>query len=406
MRDSWFSEGDLNATLNDHGQKILDRIGAIDAQLVRFSTAAVVDELLEDARVVPLEFHWDQMRRTSPVEAAVEGYQFGDRFTMPGKRVSLVVPFSGDPMLFRVRANTYTLSGFPFDLEVSGGEMRLTVTARDLTAEVVNSELARFRTAVEQEASWSRSDIENWTTQFRITLTLKVDQRRVRLDELAALDQSLDIPLVASPKQARVEVPLKAKRLRAEPVTAAPANQDPRIADDNYREILAIVSNLGRAQERLPKTAAKFNEEELRDLILFTLNANFAGAAKGEAFSGNGKTDIFLEWDGNNAFIAECKIWRGQKQFSEAIDQLLSYTVWKDSKAALILFIRSSGATDIIAKAETALSDHPRRAIAKSASDTGLSHFMMKSTVDDAKLIDVAFIPFVVSIPEKGSVSQ
>lgn len=401
MRDSWFSSGDLNATLNNHGQTMLDKVDTIDPQLIRFSTPAVVDELLEDARVVPLEFHWDQMTRTSPVEAAVEEYQFGDRFAVPGKSVTLVVPFSGDPLLFQVRANSYTFSGFPFDLQVSDGVMRLTVTARELTADVVNSELSRFRTAVEQQAGWSRSDIDNWMTQFRITLTSKVDQRRVRLDELAALDESLDIPLVASSKQTRLEVPLRPKRLRAEPVTAAPAKQDPRIADDNYREILAIISNLGRAQERLPKTAAKFNEEELRDLILFTLNANFAGAAKGEAFSGNGKTDIFLEWDGNNAFIAECKVWHGQKQFSEAIAQLLSYTVWKDSKAALILFIRSSSATDIIAKAEAALSDHPRRAIAKSASDTGLSHFMMKSSVDDAKLIDVAFIPFVVSIPER-----
>ena len=404
MRDSWFSEGDLNATLNDHGQKILERIGTIDPQLIRFSTSGVVDELLEDARVVPLEFHWDQMTRTSPVESEVEGYQFGDRFAAPGKSVTLIVPFSGDPLLFKVRSNSYTLSGFPFDLQISGGSMRLTVTARELTADVVNSELARFRNSIEQEAGWSRSDIENWTTQFRVMLTSKVNQRRVRLDELAALDESLDIPLVVSSKQARVEVPLRPKRLRAEPVTAVSAKQDPRIADENHREILAIISNLGRAHERLPKTAAKFNEEELRDLILFTLNANFAGAAKGEAFSGNGKTDIFLEWDGNNAFIAECKIWHGQKQFSEALDQLLSYTVWKDSKAALILFIRSGGATQIIAKAEATLSEHPRRAIAKSASDTGLSHYMMKSSVDDAKLIDVAFIPFVVAIPEKTSV--
>jgi len=401
MANSWFSEGDLRETLTEHGAKILERIKDLDPQLVRFSAVGVVNELIEESRVIPLDFQWDQLTRTAPVETSMGSYKFGEIYTVAGQMITLIIPFSGDPILFRVRSSSYTLSGFPHELELSGGNMRLTIRSQELNSNVIESELARFRTAIEREAAWSRGDIANWTDQFRQEVFARVDQRRARLDELAALDESLEIPLVASPKQGRIDVPLRPKRLRSQPVTAAPTHPDPRIADENYREIIAIITNLGRAQERLPKTAGKFNEEELRDVILFTLNASFAGAAKGEAFSGNGKTDIYLDWDGSNAFIAECKIWRGQKQFSEAIDQLLSYTVWKDSKAALILFIRSVDATDILAKAESVLANHPRRALAKPESETGPARFMMKSSVDEAKLIDVAFIPFVVTIPEK-----
>lgn len=40
-----------------------------------------------------------------------------------------------------------------------------------------------------------------------------------------------------------------------------------------------------RAMERTP-TAAKLREEELRNLILIVLNANYEGAARGEVFNG------------------------------------------------------------------------------------------------------------------------
>ena len=405
MSKNWFAEGDLDATLRDHGAKIVERVETLDPQLVRFSSESVVDELLREAMIVPLSFRWDEISRTAPTETTLDSTQFGQRNSVRGKSITLVIPFSGDPKLFECRANSFTYSGFPFGLVLRQNTMRVEIKGRELTAELINNELQKFRQMVEQQAAWSRADVENWTNQFRADLQSRVAQRKQQLDELAELDAALNIPLTPSVTN-RVDVPLEPRRLRLAPVIAAPLKSDPRIADANYKEILAIISNLGRAQERLPRTASKFNEEELRDLILFTLNANFAGAARGEAFSGNGKTDIFLEWDGNNAFIAECKVWRGQKQFSEAIDQLLSYTVWRDSKAALILFIRSHGATDVIEKAKAALADHPRRSLVRVSDETGLTHYMLRSSTDEAKLVDVAFIPFVIVTPDKSMVQK
>ena len=49
------------------------------------------------------------------------------------------------------------------------------------------------------------------------------------------------------------------------------------------------------------------------------------------------KTDIRIEGGGRAAFVAECKIWRGQKEFLAAVDQLASYLIWRDSKTALII---------------------------------------------------------------------
>jgi hypothetical protein len=74
---------------------------------------------------------------------------------------------------------------------------------------------------------------------------------------------------------------------------------------------------------------------------LMLLNANCEGTGGevfvgGETENGAGKTDILVRHQGLNAFIGECKFWDGPSKFGEAIEQLLSYTVWRDTKAAII----------------------------------------------------------------------
>ena len=54
----------------------------------------------------------------------------------------------------------------------------------------------------------------------------------------------------------------------------------------------------------------------------------------------NGKTDILVREKDKNLFIGECKIWRDAERISEAVDQLLNYLTWRDTKAALVVFVK------------------------------------------------------------------
>ena len=63
-----------------------------------------------------------------------------------------------------------------------------------------------------------------------------------------------------------------------------------------------------------------------------------------------GKTYILIRAGDRNVFIAENKIWKSPKTIRDALTQLLSYLVWRDTKAALLLFIRSGETTAIIEK--------------------------------------------------------
>ena len=80
------------------------------------------------------------------------------------------------------------------------------------------------------------------------------------------------------------------------------------------------------------------DEEDLRNIILAQLNGHFKGDAVGEVFRGRGKTDICIEQDNRAAFIGECKLWTGPASLTGALDQLLGYLTWRDSKASLIIF--------------------------------------------------------------------
>ena len=134
---------------------------------------------------------------------------------------------------------------------------------------------------------------------------------------------------------------------------------EPGISDEDYSAILDSIRSWARTVERLPETFAPMGEEALRDNVLVTLNNQF-GASSAEMFSRKGKTDILIQHGVGAIFISECKFWKGPKAFLEAVDQLLGYLVWRDTKAAIILFVRQTNVTEVAMKAENAAADHPR----------------------------------------------
>lgn len=139
-----------------------------------------------------------------------------------------------------------------------------------------------------------------------------------------------------------------------------PATLTPTIADAIYKDILTTLAAIGRQIERTPAAYEGKGEEALRDLFLLPLEANFEGAATGETFNKSGKTDLLLRHDGHNLFVAECKFWGGAETLRRAIDQLLGYLTFRDSKAALLIFVRNKGISDVLGQIEQVLREHPQ----------------------------------------------
>ena len=116
--------------------------------------------------------------------------------------------------------------------------------------------------------------------------------------------------------------------------------------------------NLTLVMERSPVSFRSMDEETLRQHFLVQLNGQFEGNATGETFNMEGKTDILLRAGDRNVFIAECKFWKGPKAFGAAIDQLLGYSAWRDSKSAILVFNRGTDTTTVLTGIDNTVKSH------------------------------------------------
>lgn len=210
-----------------------------------------------------------------------------------------------------------------------------------------------------------------------------------------------NVPLGRVQERERVSIPMVPKRLTLADVDrgAVPGNEA-ALAESIADDLIGLIRSFSDALERTPTTANRLvdeDEETIRDVLLFLLNANWNGLVTGESFLGSGKTDILLRWQGREAFIGECKIWKGQKKFDEGLTQLLDgYTVWRATRVAMILFIRDAAdITAIIDKARAVI-----RAHARFVSDVGVAGrdaYLLRAQHDAQQIVTLDLVP--VAIP-------
>ena len=136
-----------------------------------------------------------------------------------------------------------------------------------------------------------------------------------------------------------------------------------RLEQDREGVVQALRSRIDSIAQQLEHSRSEIEASNVRLQEEVPMLGNVYGPATGESFSKRGKTDIYLPWDGGSAvFLAECKWWTGPKAFAEdALPQLLDrYVVWRDTHAAMVLFIRNRNASAVIEKAEEIIRAHPR----------------------------------------------
>lgn len=383
-----FGHGDLADELSRRIASARESVLNAPAERVLNAEGELVDELVDHYRLQPASADWERL------------YADGVEETRSGQLVRIHVPVTGgDREVWAMRPSERYMSRIGMSL-MEGDQLSFVVVGRALSAKLVDEDVARKRTMVDKMIEVSTRDVENSAQQLRSIVAQQLSQRRASLQSNLALQSSLNIPLRPAPPAQRIEVPLVRKQVRViepDPSARGGTSADPYLSDAIYEDVVKTIRALGHSFERLPRTARRFKEEELRDVILFILNSNYEGVATAETFNGEGKTDIVLTWKDRAAFIGECKIWSGPKNFGAAIDQLFGYTTWRDTKAALILFIRNDDGTRHIAAADEVIRDHPSFVGAEASADTSeRCDYMMRHPTDAARIIQLAVIPVIV----------
>jgi len=130
-------------------------------------------------------------------------------------------------------------------------------------------------------------------------------------------------------------------------------------------------------------------EEDLRNILLVSLNSLFAGKATGETFLNKGKTDIYLNIDKGNILVCECKIWDGKSLYHKTIDQLLNNLTWRNNFGIMITFVKVKNFSNILGQIKEIITQHPSyKTGIQQISDTHfLSHH--KLTQDEFKNVEI-----------------
>jgi hypothetical protein len=340
-------------------KKAVDQLPEID--VLNGDEAEVLAEMVEQCRIRPVELQWKSTYQDPPREAEIT---VRDRFANEvyrtrGTTVVVHVPFTGDANLFGVEPTAGNMR--VAQATISGGEILVMWEGPLQDASQIKASLEEEMNQVRRQESWSKADCDGFNAQLEGKVRRWLADRRQHLEANRKIADVLDIPIGRrpSPEPDLVSVPRRRPiAIRKTGGGTAQAEQELRISDSDYDAVVEQISSARAMFERLPETFSPMGEEALRDVLLAILNNQF-GPAVGELFSRKGKTDIAIVRGRGPIFIAECKNWEGPATFQKAIKQLLGYLVWRDTKAALVLFVREKNVTAVTEKALKELKGHP-----------------------------------------------
>lgn len=400
-----FSEGDLDGTLRNMQSTVSQRVDGIpQSQFLNAPEEEIVQHLASDLEVEPLVLYEDRAemdQRETSID--VSGWRsrnpFGDRgpIYVPGIEVVVSIPYSGDPLLWKLRPNSWQSvfpRAYPSHPTSSGiGNLEIVISQPvDEPPERIKQHLESELQTIRFYINAQRGQVDGFNASLPTTVLRVVRARRDRLKKHEGIQDLLGIPLRRREGAPPVE-PVRLQRKLVRPLPPPPRSgfqPEPGITEEDYEHILSVIRHEGRTFEATPRTYAVHDEEELRDIVLAHLNGHYQGGATGEAFRRSGKTDIRIEDKGRAAFVAECKVWRGPKELTDAIGQLLGYLTWRDCKASLIIFNKHNARfSELLEKVPEVIRAHPHFRSSLQSSGSGEWRFLMTSLEDEGRLVHV-----------------
>lgn len=398
---SYYDGNRLDNYLRKHLRDAHAELAGLDPNVLLAENVDVLIEVLMSKHLpTEISVDWDGVTSTGIDEVTTKVRdQFGrdQIYEVPASKTTLRFPTSGCLEMLRYPASqAYMSARLDFEVDERRDTIEVEITERELTAELIKQRIAGLREQVDNRVKWANADLAQVRNTAPSELRAAYDQRKDRITRDRHVQDALGIPVQPT------GIPRRAVPARRKQVTLATRRSqerfvpEPVLDEATYRDVLEGVQGWARTLERTRRTTMKLDEEELRDLLLGTLNTYWAGNAGGELFNNNGKTDILVRAEDRNVFIAECKIWGGPRAAAAAIDQLLGYLVWRDSKAALIMFIKTADPAATVDKLHQAIEDHPRHVLTKSSSDPSRQVDYILTADDEGRRISLAVIPVIL----------
>ncbi|MFA4891254.1 MAG: hypothetical protein WC604_02800 [Candidatus Gracilibacteria bacterium] len=367
------------AQFSDYYRNAFEEIGG---KILRESDATIIGTKLEelaeyycqDYLLDPIELdieiepNWEYEKYVEriPAHQRESIYQQTGDLDFECERINIEVPIVPNRDISKIsqlqastRSLSYSEDGFLFQ----GNKITFSVKIKGYGFSHSEDQIARDveqgTQRIKELIQWKRADILAGNEKLKNEVLQLLNQRKQKIEQddskIDSLTQKIKIPLKKKENQMARKIEISEKPILKK-IKPSPEQLEEYVLDgQKVLDIIAFLDNQGKQFEKTPKSYEKLNEEELRDILLSTLNSIFEGKATGETFSKKGKTDIYLNIDKGSILVFECKIWGGEKLYQDTIDQLRRYLTWRHNFGIMITFVKNKDFSNILRKTKEAI---------------------------------------------------
>ena len=395
-----FTNGDTFTTFRNLIDSVVSEINSlVNSYVLKASQSELEEHFVDKVLIEPLVLHVENryIKNQSGTKIDISrdfrrGLFPDERITVQGTKIDIAIPFEGNSDLWKIRASTFSLSGYP-EVEVRNNEIIFSISFPDDSAESNNllAEIDRNTKSLSEAVAYLKNDVTNHNNSAPNTIRQALTRKRTLAQSTTGAIAALGIPIKRVGAEPTFTIPTKrrTKPSTLPQVVTGKYEPEPVLEEKEYQHILEILKSMSLVIERNPSSFASLDEESIRDHFLLQLNGHYEGGATGETFNASGKTDILIREGNKNVFIAECKFWRGQKVFTEAINQLLGYLTWRDSKCALLIFNKTKDSSAVRQKMHEIMEALPEYRKTEFHQPNGDSRYILVKTSEPGKEIIV-----------------
>ena len=411
MRIRPFQDGDTFRTFLSIVEQTIREIEALENDYVlKASPVELEQHYVSQVTITPLtlsakEYFIEKQEGTQiDVSHDFRRARFGnERIIVKGTALHIAIPFRGDPDLWRIRPSTYSLSGYP-ELEIRDGVVIFSCSFPDDSTEPerLKTDIKRTVKSLDNAVANLAKDVASHNREAPQRVREALERKLTKAKTVVNAVDSLGIPI--RQKVAPETFVLPTKR-RESPVSrpSVPKERftpEPTIDQGEYEHIVGVLKSMSLVIERSPSSFASLNEEAIRTHFLIQLNGHYEGSATGETFNSSGRTDILIRVENRNVFIAECKFWDGPSSFLKAIDQLLGYLSWRDSKCALLIFNKRKDSSVVRKKMHEMMIARAEHRKTLTHDHNGDPRYVFVKPSDPGREIQITTMLF--DVPQKG----
>jgi hypothetical protein len=409
MSTRLFAQYDLSAVLNTQTEKVRKEIDACDEDyILNVSENDFVEHLFSKYTIAAPQLGEPYMLEPKEVDVDVGndpmyGIRRGHNRCVKGCQVDIRIPFSGERELFFCRPPSFRMSAPLANVDqdylslvyASPGELQPDAVKSFYEREL--EEIRFYLSNVKVECNGFNSSLKG-----RILQALTGRKSRLLKNRKASLNIGIPLYRRENAQQTYVVPGITRKPEIQRPLVKEKAfAPEPVLVEQEYENILSIIRSMVSVMERSPKAFIHMGEEDLRTHFLVQLNGQYQGRATGETFNYQGKTDILIREGDRNIFISECKIWKGEGELLRAIDQILGYLHWRDTKTALLIFNRNKSFSEVLSKVLPAVEGHAcYKSLIRKVSETEW-RFLFRNPDDANRELQLAVIIF--DIPKEAA---